>query len=124
VELLLDSHVALWWLAGEPMSRDAFDAIADPGNAVRVSAASVWELNAKRSLGKLTFAGNLSAEISEEGFAELPLRWTHTERSLALPVHHRDPFDRMLIAQALVEGLTVVTRDRAFRAYDVPVLRA
>jgi PIN domain nuclease of toxin-antitoxin system len=124
VELLLDSHVALWWLVDERMSDEAMDAIADPGNVIRVSAASIWELNSKRALGKLAFDADLVAEVRNEGFDELPLRWAHAERSLTLPGHHRDPFDRMLIAQALVEGLTLVSRDRAFAAYDVPLLRA
>jgi PIN domain nuclease of toxin-antitoxin system len=124
VELLADSHVVLWALSGQRMSDDATDALSDPANVVRVSAASLWELNTKRAIGKLTFDGDLAQEIRNVGFDELPLRWVHAERQLALPTHHRDPFDRMLIAQALVEGLTLVTRDRAFDAYDVPVLRA
>jgi PIN domain nuclease of toxin-antitoxin system len=124
VELLADSHVVLWALSGQRMSVDATDALTDPQNVVHVSAASVWELNTKRALGKLRFDGDLAQEIRDVGFDELALRWAHAERSLRLPLHHRDPFDRMLIAQALVEGLTLVTRDRAFRAYDVPLLRA
>ena len=115
MELLADSHVVLWALSGQRMSVDATDALTDPQNVVHVSAASVWELNTKRALGKLRFDGDLAQEIRDVGFDELALRWAHAERSLTLPLHHRDPFDRMLIAQALVEGLTLVTRDRAFR---------
>lgn len=124
MELLADSHVVLWALGGQRMTDEATNALSDPDNVVHVSAASLWELNTKRALGKLRIEGDLAQETRDVGFDELPLRWAHAERSLALPLHHRDPFDRMLIAQAQVEGLTVVTRDRAFDAYDVPVLRA
>jgi PIN domain nuclease of toxin-antitoxin system len=124
VQLLVDSHVLLWWLGGERLSDDARSALADPQNVGHVSAASLWEINAKRALGKLAFDGDLAQEIRNVGFDELPLRWAHAEQQLALPIHHRDPFDRMLIAQALVEKLTLVTRDREFGAYDVPLLRA
>jgi PIN domain nuclease of toxin-antitoxin system len=124
MELLIDSHVVLWWLGDERLSDEAGRAIADRSNLVCVSAASLWEINAKRALGKLTFDGDLAQGIRNVGFEELPLRWAHAERQLILPAHHRDPFDRMLIAQALVEGLTLVSRDRVFEAYNVPRLRA
>jgi PIN domain nuclease of toxin-antitoxin system len=124
VELLLDTHVALWWLAGARLDADAVAAIAAPGNRVVVSAASLWEANVKRAIGKLETAADLSAALAESGFDELPVRWSHAERLLALPAHHRDSFDRMLVAQALVEDLTVVTRDAAFAPYGVAVLDA
>jgi PIN domain nuclease of toxin-antitoxin system len=89
-----------------------------------VSAASGWEVAIKASLGKLNSDRPVSDAVTESGFEELPVRLAHTELVRWLPNHHRDPFDRLLVAQAVSEGLTLVTRDRAFDAYDVRVLRA
>jgi PIN domain nuclease of toxin-antitoxin system len=124
VKLLLDSHAFLWWLAeDQKLSSEAREAIADPSSIVQVSAASVWELAIKAALGKLDLQGaDLVQEIAENDFVELPITARHSSAAANLPRHHQDPFDRMLIAQAQVEGLTVVTRDPAFRAYGIAIL--
>lgn len=123
MSLLLDTHALLWWLAGEPMSTDALEAISDPGALVAVSAVSVWEITIKRAAGKLRFEGAIAPAIAAAAFEPLPVSVDHAERAGGLPRHHRDPFDRMLVAQAQSEQLRIVTRDAAFEAYDVPVLR-
>jgi PIN domain nuclease of toxin-antitoxin system len=124
VRLLLDSHVFLWWLAEDPkLSSGARKAMADPSSVIHVSAATVWELSIKAALGKLDLDGaDLVEEIEENDFVELAMTARHALAAATLPRHHDDPFDRMLIAQAQVEGLTVVTRDPAFRAYGVGIL--
>jgi PIN domain nuclease of toxin-antitoxin system len=122
VNLLLDTHALLWWLAGSPITRDVRDRIADPATLVAVSAASVWEIAIKHELGKVRFDGSMVDHVDRAGFEPLPVSLAHAERAGHLPPHHRDPFDRMLIAQAQLEGLTVVTRDAAFDAYEVDVL--
>lgn len=124
MKLLLDSHAFLWWLAEDPkLSDGARQAVADPSSVVHVSAATVWELSIKASLGKLDLDGaDLVEEIQENTFLELPMTARHSQAAATLPRHHDDPFDRMLIAQARIEGLTIVTRDPAFRAYGVAIL--
>lgn len=120
--LLLDTHTLLWWLAGAPMASDAQDRIGDPTEMVAVSAASIWEAEIKRATGKLRVEGSLASQVAVAGFEPLAISLQHAELAGALPPHHRDPFDRMLVAQAQTEGLTLVTRDASFAAYDVPVL--
>jgi PIN domain nuclease of toxin-antitoxin system len=124
VKLLLDSHAYLWWLSdGVELSASARAAIADPANVVLVSAATVWEIEIKRALGRLDAGeANLVAEIQANRFGELPVAASHTVVAARLPRHHDDPFDRMLIAQSQVEGLVCVTRDPAFAAYGIPCL--
>ena len=124
MKLLLDSHAFLWWLAeDQKLSPEARDAVADPSSIVHVSAASIWELAIKASLGKLDLQGaDLVEEIGENDFVELAMTARHSSVAAHLPRHHQDPFDRMLVAQAQVEGLTVVTRDPAFRDYGVAIL--
>ena len=129
MRLLLDTHVLIWWLAGDPMlSANAKAAVADPGNEALVSAASAWEVATKYRIGKLPQAAALAADmpsvLTGQGFVELPITVRHAQAAGSLPGPHRDPFDRMLIAQAIEEGLTILTRDRSFKAYDVPVLTA
>ena len=124
LRLLLDSHALLWWLDETELAAEARDAIAEPDNAVWVSAASVWELAIKASTGKLHLPGDLRQQIEDEGFLELPISAAHGLRAGALPRIHADPFDRMLIAQALIGGLTIVTRDRRFPRYGVAVFPA
>jgi PIN domain nuclease of toxin-antitoxin system len=119
--LLLDTHALLWWLAGVSLEQPTVERIADPDALVFVSAASVWEIEIKRQLDKLE-APDLAGVLEEEGFAPLPISPAHAMRTGSLPLHHHDPFDRMLVAQPQIEGLTIVTRDRAFAAYDVTVL--
>jgi len=125
VNLLLDTHVALWAF-GDPrrLGEQARSAISDPHNVVAVSAISVWEVEIKRALGKLKAPPGFAALCVERGFEELPVDFAHAECAGALPPHHQDPFDRMLIAQAISEGFGVVTADRTFAAYDIPVVSA
>jgi len=122
MNLLLDTHALLWWLADEELDAAAAGRIADPATLVAVSAVSVWEATIKAGIGKLELPAPLSTVIVDEGFEPLDITVEHAEAIGGLPLHHRDPFDRMLIAQARVENLTIVTRDPAFAAYDVAVL--
>ncbi len=124
MKLLLDTHVLLWWLTGQPLEPRAAEAVADVGTLVAVSAASLWEIAIKRALGKLRFDGSVDSVVREARFEPLPITASHAELAAGLPDHHRDPFDRMLVAQARSEQLTLATRDPAFDRYDVAVLRA
>jgi PIN domain nuclease of toxin-antitoxin system len=122
LRLLLDTHAFLWWLDGDPLlSAAARAAVGDEANLVYVSAASAWEIATKHRLGKLPGAGAVAADIAGcvegQGFAELPISLRHGDRAGALPGPHRDPFDRMLIAQALIEDLALVSNETAFDAY-------
>jgi len=123
VSLLLDSHALYWWMTEDhrlPFSlRERFLA-GDDG--VWVSAASVWELEIKRAAGKLTLEGDIAADVAAAGFWPLPITLEHGVAAAQLPLHHRDPFDRMLVGQARLEGLTLVTGDPRLRRYDVPIL--
>ncbi|HKX09648.1 MAG TPA: type II toxin-antitoxin system VapC family toxin [Stellaceae bacterium] len=119
---MLDTHTLVWWLADDPgLSASARGAIADEANEIFVSAASAWEIATKHRLGKLPSAAALVADIggaiAAQGFAELPISLAHAERAGALPGPHRDPFDRMLIAQAMLDDLVLVSNDTAFDAY-------
>lgn len=120
---LLDTHVLIWWDAGRNLSLDAIEAI-QRADDIFVSSASAWEVAIKMSLGKLSTTRGIAIATAESGFHELPITFFHAERVRALPAHHRDPFDRILIAQAQIEDLVIISRDRAFNAYDVPVIRA
>lgn len=122
MRLLLDTQTLLWWLADRPLAEAARQRIADPDTLVAVSAASIWEAGIKASLGKLRLPGSLAEAVVDNGFEPLPISLRHAEAAGALPPLHRDPFDRMLIAQAVSEGLTIVTRDAAFDDYEVAVL--
>ena len=123
MNLLLDTHVVLWAFADpDRLSPKVRAAIVDPRNVVAVSAATVWEIEIKRQLGKLVAPDGFASLCSERGFDELPITFAHAQVAGALPRHHDDPFDRMLIAQAMVDGLDLVTADVAFRQYDVRVL--
>jgi PIN domain nuclease of toxin-antitoxin system len=118
--LIADTHAVLWWLADDALLPDSTrELIGDPSAAVYASAASVWEIAIKRSLGKLEVADGWF-EALQEDFEPLSITAAHARRAGALPQHHTDPFDRMVIAQALEEGLTIVTADAAFNRYDVP----
>lgn len=125
LRLLLDTHAFLWWLADAPQLGDsARKAIGDERNDVFVSAATGWEIAIKRAVGKLQAPENLDAMLEESGFSHLPITFFHGEQAGALPMHHRDPFDRMLIAQAQAEGLVIVTRDPYIPRYGVRTLDA
>ena len=122
MRLLLDTHVLLWWLADKGLNDQARDAISDPDNLVMVSAASAWEISIKKALGKLSAPDDLERQVDESGFVPLPISIAHGNAADQLPRHHDDPFDRMLIAQAYAEGLTIVTRDKRFADYNVALL--
>lgn len=123
MRLLLDTHTFLWWLSDwREIDETTRDAIADPGNEVFVSGVSGWEIAAGKAMGRLVAPDNLSAMVEERHFEHLPLTFEHAERAVALPMHHRDPFDRMLIAQAQTEGLVLVTGDERLRLYDVQTM--
>jgi len=124
VRLLLDTHALLWWLADEGLTTQARDAIADPANVVVVSAASAWEISIKKALGKLVAPDDLEQQVQAGGFLPLPISIAHGVAAGRLARHHEDPFDRMLIAQAYAEGLTIVTRDTRFNEYGVALLPA
>jgi len=124
MRILLDTHVLLWWLSGEEaLSAAARSAIADADNETFVSAASAWEISIKYKQGRLPTAANFVADLDEaiarHGFSAVPITVHHGNRAGALPLHHKDPFDRMLIAQALAESLTLVSNERLFDNYGV-----
>jgi PIN domain nuclease of toxin-antitoxin system len=126
VRLLLDTHALLWWLAdNRKLGRRTRAAIADPRATVWVSAASAWEIAIKVALGRLELGEPpeicLPREIERNHFTSLPVTVEHALAAAGLPPHHTDPFDRMLIAQAQLENLTLVTADEAFASYDVPI---
>jgi PIN domain nuclease of toxin-antitoxin system len=119
---LVDTHALLWWLVDDPaLSSSAREVIADPANELLVSSASLWEIAIKRSLGKLEAPDDLPDQVVAEGFAWLPVSAEHGWRVRGLPFHHRDPFDRLLIAQAQAEQLPIVTADARFRDYAIDV---
>jgi PIN domain nuclease of toxin-antitoxin system len=120
--LLLDTHVFLWWQTeSSELTADVKETIA-VADLVFISAASAWEAAIKKALGKLRLELSFEDGVESSGFEKLAVQFDHAERAGALPSHHRDPFDRMLIAQAQEEGLTFVTHDRRLEPYDVPFL--
>jgi len=125
VRVLLDTHVALWFFEDpELLGERARDVIEDPDTIVYLSAASVWEWALKRAHGRTSMPGDMTEGAARAGFAELVVTWLHGHAAAALPPVHGDPFDRMLVAQAQVEGLPILTADLQLGAYDVEVLRA
>ena len=123
MKLLLDTHAALWWLTGDSRFGDAASAhLVDVRNEVLLSAAVVWEVAIKRSLGKLAAPDDVAATLIGAGVRPLPIRLEHAEAVGELPWHHRDPFDRMLVAQAGIESAVLVSGDAAFRPYGVPTV--
>ena len=124
MRLLLDTHALLWWLSDDArLGKTAAAAIAE-ADLVAVSAASAWEIGIKQASGKLAGPDDLQAELATNGFTELPVTVAHALAAGALPPHHADPFDRMLVAQSRLEGLTLVTRDDRLAAYGIAHLRA
>ncbi len=122
MRLLLDTHVLLWWSTDSPrLAEGARDAIRSAGR-VAVSAASAWEAAIKAGMGKLTLDVPFERVAEVNGFDKLPITLAHAAAVATLPEHHRDPFDRMLVAQARSEGLTLVTHDRAIEPYGIPIL--
>lgn len=124
MSLLLDTHVVLWWLNDDPELPDEIKNRLDHEPDVHISAATIWEVAIKQALGKITGPADLPERIRDSGFRELPIGFAHAMMAGRLPRIHRDPFDRMLVAQAHCEGLTLVTRDHHCQQYDVPILPA
>jgi PIN domain nuclease of toxin-antitoxin system len=124
VSLLLDTHVILWWLADDPTLPDEIKARLDHEPDVYVSAATIWEVAIKQAIGKLPEPAGLPERIRDSGFTELPIKSRHAMTAARLPPVHRDPFDRMLVAQAQEENLILVTRDSRCQKYDVAILPA
>jgi PIN domain nuclease of toxin-antitoxin system len=124
LRLLLDTHALIWWAEGRPMTEVAKTAIRSPHNVRFVSAVSVWEAEIKIALDKLKINFDFAKDPLEQGFDPLPITFDHASAAGRLPRHHDDPFDRMLVAQAQLEGLTIVSRDPVFDKYAVAVLAA
>ena len=123
MKLLLDTHAALWFLSGDKrLSEPARNHLVDDANPVLLSAAVVWEISIKRSLGKLVVPNEYLAVLLDAGVQPLSVTVEHAAAVEALPPHHRDPFDRMLVAQALLEGAALVSTDEALRPYGVTLL--
>ena len=123
MNVLLDTHVLIWWDEGRRIAAEARQAIEE-ADAVYVSAASAWEVAIKTALGRLRPTRTVEEAASDSGFLELPVTFRHAEQVTGLPPHHRDPFDRMLVAQAAVEQLTLITRDPVFARYGVALIEA
>jgi len=122
VKLILDTHAALWWLSGdERFGSSAEEHLTDTTNQVLLSAAVVWEVAIKRSLGKLDAPGDFAPTLLGAGAHPLPISLDHAAAVELLPRHHRDPFDRLLVAQATIERAAVVSADEALHAYDIRV---
>ncbi len=123
MRLLLDTHAALWWLADdERMGEEGASHLADETNQVLLSAAVVWEVAVKRSLGKLEVTEKYLSLLLGAGAQPLPVSIDHAAAVEQLPWHHRDPFDRLLVAQAGIERASIVSRDDALRPYGVPIV--
>lgn len=125
MRLLLDTSTLLWWLDGDAkLGPSVRAAIADPDNEVFVSSASAWEISVKRASGKLDAPFDIATALERNHFIELPIEVTHAVAAGQLPPHHNDPFDRMLVAQAKRENLTLVTSDAQITNYEVDLLEA
>ncbi len=123
MDLLLDTHVSIWWASRDPkLTENARAAIADSENRVVASAVSVWEISIKRAAGKLAFRHDILQALDQTGFDTHDVNPHHADLAGSLPLHHADPFDRLLVAQARIEGLVLVTQDRYLRSYGVPLL--
>jgi PIN domain nuclease of toxin-antitoxin system len=125
MNLLIDTHVLLWWLDDNPsLSKKARTVISDGKNPVFVSAVIIWEIRIKEALGKLKIPGNFREVLENQPFEMLDITAEHAHTVGELPSHHGDPFDRMLIAQAKVEGLILVTHDMTLKKYKIPLIKA
>ncbi|MEU7850114.1 type II toxin-antitoxin system VapC family toxin [Micromonospora parva] len=123
MNLLLDTHVALWAITGDPtLGTDLLDQLRHEPD-IFLSPVSLWEITIKQATGKLAGPPDLSERVRDMGFRELPVTHAHAIAAGRLPSHHRDPFDRMLVAQAITEGLTLASRDASITLYDVDVLK-
>lgn len=124
MNLLLDTHAVIWLLAADERLGDGARRAIASAERVYVSAATIWEMAVKVARGRLEAPADFPGRILDLGIFELALEWEHARVAGGLPLHHRDPFDRMLVAQAIVERLTIVSRDPAIARYPVPVIAA
>lgn len=124
MRLLLDTHVVLWWLTDDATLSNEIKTMIDNEPDVYVSPATIWEVTIKQAMGKLTAPTDLPERIRDGGFRELTIRFEHAITAGRLPMIHRDPFDRMLVAQAQCDDLTLVTRDTEIHKYEVTLLTA
>jgi PIN domain nuclease of toxin-antitoxin system len=125
MNLLLDTHVLLWWLDDNPdLSLRARTVIADGNNLVFVSAAVIWEIQIKHALGKLKIPKNFRNVLDQQGFELLDITVEHSYAVGKLPLYHRDPFDRILVAQAKLENMILVSRDKRIKKYKIPLINA
>ncbi len=123
MNFLLDTHVLLWWLNDSTeLSEAGRIAISDPDNLIVLSSVVIWEIRIKQALGKLEIDPDFYTVIKNQRFDSLPITSDHAYEVGNLPMHHKDPFDRMIIAQANLEGLSVITHDSIFKKYGIPVL--
>ena len=123
MRLLLDTHALLWWLADDArLGTRARDAVARPTNLVFVSAVTAWEIAVKRALGRLVAPGDIEEWLAANNFQPLPIQIAEAVASAELPPHHRDPFDRLLVAQAQIRRMTIVTGDEEIARYGVSIL--
>jgi len=124
VNCIIDTHVLLWWLADDPLLPDSFrEIIGNTDNICFISSASIWEISIKSSIGKLEIPGKYLDILRDQGFHDLPVYWEHADKAGTLPFHHRDPFDRLIISQAIIEELTILTTDKMIPHYKVKTLK-
>jgi PIN domain nuclease of toxin-antitoxin system len=123
MKLLLDTHILIWWLSQEErLSQAEIDLITDSDNFIFVSAATAWEIAVKKMIGKLEAPDDLPAALAINNFLELPITIEHSQKLYQLPLHHNDPFDRIMVAQAMSENLTFMTRDAKIALYDIKII--
>lgn len=121
---LLDTNALIWWLQEDKkLSNDAYSIIKKPNVAIYVSLVSIWEISIKQSIGKLTFDKDFDTALARERFILLPITYEHARAVKNIPWIHRDPFDRLLIAQAQNEGFVLITSDKQIKKYDVQTLQ-
>lgn len=122
MKLLLDTHIFIWWMASsDRLSKKFLHAINDPNNTIYLSSLVAWEISIKKKLGKLTTPNDIEAAVRKHRMIPLPISIAHATHTLSLPFHHKDPFDRLLIAQAQLEKMSIITADPIFRKYDIKV---
>ena len=123
MKLLLDTHILLWWLTPDrKLSQTEVDIITEPDNLAFVSAATGWEITVKKMIGKLEAPDDLPVALAANNFLELQITIEHSQQLYRLPLYHQDPFDRMMIAQAMSEDLTLMTRDTKIALYDIRII--
>jgi PIN domain nuclease of toxin-antitoxin system len=123
MKILLDTHILIWWLSkASRLSQAEIDLITDSDNFIFVSAATAWEIAVKKMIGKLEAPDDLPAALAVNNFLELPITIEHSQKLYKLALHHNDPFDRIMIAQAISEDLTFMTRDAKIALYDIRIV--